>query len=374
MGGFWSYVHADDDAEFGRITALGRDLAVQYEMLTGEAIELFLDRDALEWGNAWRAKVDGSLASVAFFIPVITPRYFQSAECRRELRSFATQAQRLGLTELLMPLLYVDFAGLHGEKSTDELIETVKGFQWEDWIQARFLERESGEYRRRVVAMAERLYAANVEAATASTAASPEATAAAIGEIDESPGLMDRVAEMEIALPEWSKIVERVGDIVVDLGRQMDEAQVEMAAADARGKGFVGRLTVTRSLAHELSAPGDEVVSLGNDFVQRLNEVDGGIRAIIEMAAQSVQADPEEKDGILEFFETIRELAVSVHDGLGSIDDFLTQVEPLERMSRDLRAPLRKFRQGLTLMLEAVAMSDEWVGLVDDSPVSAEAR
>jgi len=371
MGGFWSYVHADDDAEFGRIAALARDLAAQYEMLTGEAIELFLDRDSLAWGNAWKAKVDGSLASVAFFIPVISPRYFDSTECRRELRTFATQAQRLGLTELIMPLLYVDFAGLHVEQPTDELIDTVNRFHWEDWTQVRYLERESGEYRRRVFLLAERLSAANVEAAKASTAASADTTAVAVGEDDEAPGLMDRIAEAETALPEWSKTVERVGEIIVDLGRQMEEAQAAMEAADARGKGFAGRLTVARNLAHELSDPGDEVVSLGNDFVERLNDVDSGIRAIIEMVAQSAQDDPEDKAAILDFFGTIRELAVSAHEGLGSIDDFLTQVEPLERMSRDLRAPLRKFRQGLTLMLEARAISDEWVRLVDESPVSA---
>lgn len=371
MGGFWSYVHADDDAEFGRIAALARDLVAQYEMLTGEAIELFLDRDSLAWGNAWKAKVDGSLASVAFFIPVISPRYFQSTECRRELRSFATQAQRLGLTELIMPLLYVDFAGLHVEQPTDELIDTVNRFHWEDWTQVRYLERESGEYRRRVVLLAERLSAANVEAAKASTDAMADKTAVAIGEDDEAPGLMDRIADAETALPEWSKTVERVGEIIVDLGRQMEEAQAAMEAADARGKGFVGRLTVARNLAHELSDPGDEVVSLGNDFVEKLNEVDSGIRAIIEMVAQSAQGDPEEKAAIVEFFETIRGLAVSAHEGLDSLDAFLTQMEPLERMSRDLRAPLRKFRQGLTLMLEARAISDEWVRLVDESPVSA---
>jgi len=92
--GFWSYVHDDDDAEGGRITALARDLSAQYEMLTGESIDLFLDRDDLEWGNDWRATVDGSLAVTAFFIPVLTPRYFSSAECRRELNAFVRKAKR----------------------------------------------------------------------------------------------------------------------------------------------------------------------------------------------------------------------------------------------------------------------------------------
>lgn len=87
--GFWSYVHADDEAEGGRIACLARDVSSQFEMLTGDTLELFLDRDAIKWGDDWKNKVDSSLASVAFFIPVLTPRYFKSPECRRELQFFA---------------------------------------------------------------------------------------------------------------------------------------------------------------------------------------------------------------------------------------------------------------------------------------------
>ena len=43
--GFWSYVHADDQAEGERISRLARDVADQFEMLTGEPLALFLDRD-----------------------------------------------------------------------------------------------------------------------------------------------------------------------------------------------------------------------------------------------------------------------------------------------------------------------------------------
>jgi hypothetical protein len=34
--GFWSYVHADDEAEGSRISRLARDVAGQFQILTGE--------------------------------------------------------------------------------------------------------------------------------------------------------------------------------------------------------------------------------------------------------------------------------------------------------------------------------------------------
>ena len=36
--GFWSCVHADDEAEGGRIVRLARDVAAQFRMMTGCAL------------------------------------------------------------------------------------------------------------------------------------------------------------------------------------------------------------------------------------------------------------------------------------------------------------------------------------------------
>jgi hypothetical protein len=38
LKGFWSYVHADDDADGGRVSRLAQDVVEQFEMLTGETI------------------------------------------------------------------------------------------------------------------------------------------------------------------------------------------------------------------------------------------------------------------------------------------------------------------------------------------------
>ena len=61
LQGFWSYVHADDETEGGRISCLARDVVSQVEMLTGEPLGLFLDKDAIKWGEEWRDKIDANL-------------------------------------------------------------------------------------------------------------------------------------------------------------------------------------------------------------------------------------------------------------------------------------------------------------------------
>ncbi len=157
----WSYVHDDDNADNERISRLARDVSSQYEMLTGEELNVFLDKDAIEWGEEWRDRIDKSLISVPLFIPVLTPRYFQSSECRRELQFFAHNATELGEKELVLPLLYVDVPSLHEEAPSDDLIALIKTFQWEDWRDLRFTEVDSEKYRRGVDKLATRLVEAN---------------------------------------------------------------------------------------------------------------------------------------------------------------------------------------------------------------------
>ena len=93
--GFWSYVHKDDEADSNRISRLAYDVVEEYKMLTGETIELFLDKDGIGWGNEWRKQIDDHLESVEFFIPVMTPRYFKSPECRLELNQFLQSARKI---------------------------------------------------------------------------------------------------------------------------------------------------------------------------------------------------------------------------------------------------------------------------------------
>ncbi len=44
-------------------------------------------------------------------------------------------------------------------------------------------------------------------------------------------------------------------------------------------------------------------------------------------------------------------------------------ISPLEAMSRDLRNPLRRLRQGLTLMVETRKVTDEWVELIEGTDI-----
>ncbi|QIZ97465.1 toll/interleukin-1 receptor domain-containing protein [Leifsonia sp. PS1209] len=366
IDGFWSYVHADDDAETGRIAQLARDVASQFEMLTGEPVQLFLDRDNLVWGDDWRPRIDESLSSIAFFMPIITPRYFQSAECRRELNFFARNAEKLGIKELVLPILYVDFANLHSEPQTDDLMAMVTRFQWVNWTDLRFADPSSGDYKRAVSGLAERLVAANAMADKAAADGSVLAGIEAAEDLDES-GTLDKLGLMEDALPDLSETIIAVGQTIEDIGNAMASATTDIEAQNAAGAAIAARLTVARQLAQKLKAPAEEIRDYGNRFASRLHDVDEGVRVIIQRAPVEVSENPEAREEFVQFFSTVRTMVAQSEIGLGAVKSMVDALSPLEKSSRDLRAPIRTLREGLTLLVEGLSVMKAWIVLIDET-------
>jgi hypothetical protein len=363
--GFWSYVHADDTGDGGRIARLARDIVAEFEMQTGETIELFLDRDELQWGANWRSEIDNALASVAFFIPVLTPRYFRSVECRRELQDFARRAIQLGIRELVLPLLYVDVPALHQTGSTDELIPLVRGFQWEDWRDLRFADPASESYRRAVSRVTERLVAANQQAEAAPPVIVPDA-----GDTGEDePGLIDSIAASELVMPLWQETILEISEQLELVSRIMTDGTDEIKQSDKNGKGFGGRLYVAKKTAQRLTQPADHLAELGSTSASQMHEVDNGIRVLIQAVPEGGPADPDELRAVCEFFVAIRGIAAAAESALSQIEGMMGQASVLEEQSRDLRAPLRRMKEGLTRTLEARAVIREWVRLIDASGV-----
>jgi hypothetical protein len=372
LKGFWSYVHADDNADGGRVSRLAHDVAAQFEMLTGEKIDLFLDRDDIDWGEDWRNKIDESLSSVGFFIAVLTPRYFTSPECRRELQRFARRAKDLGIKELVLPLLYVDVSALHEDLPSDDLVTLVKTFQWEDWHELRFSDVDSGEYRRGVARLAERLVEANKKAAEVNISAAALELESATEDGDDSPGVLDRLVAAEETLPQWQTTLEAISEEITRIGSIVQEAADDMQKSDDQGKGFAARLTIARKLSKQMREPSERIWSFGNEFASQLHQVDGGLRVIIEQAPNELSENPESRPDICDFFDSIQEMSAAAHEALEAIQGMVDAISPVEAMSRDLRAPLKRLRQGLTLMVEAREVTDEWVALIEGAGIDCD--
>jgi hypothetical protein len=361
IDGFWSYVHADDDAEGGRISRLARDVVAQYELLTGGSIDLFLDRDNLEWGDVWRRKIDDSILSIAFFIPVLTPRYFLSTECRRELNSFIRKSRELGLTELLMPILYVEFAALHQEPATDDLIALVKPFQWEDWTQLRFAPVHSGRYRRAVAKLAERLVRANLAAEEPTSAATP-----VLYEDSEGSETSDRLQATLEGMAIWMTTLSELTVQLNAIGDVFNAGTAQLDQSDSRNE-VTTRIRILRHVASQLEVPVNEIDRLSQEYVRSLYDVDAGVSLAIAETPSTVESGEVSLADACAFFASIRSLAETAEDSLAITESMVSGTTAVESLSREIRPVIRRLRKSLTVMIEGRHVLRAWVALIDSS-------
>jgi DNA repair ATPase RecN len=249
----------------------------------------------------------------------------------------------------------------------------VRGFQWEDWRELRFAETSAGEYRRAVAKLAVRLVEANrqVERIDVASRALQSEEGGSEG-LDESPGFIDRAATAEEALPKLVETMTAINKDIELIGQIIQDAIADIKRGESQTKGFGIRLLVARRLAHQLTDPVDRIRSFGADFASQLHEVDQGFRTILEHAAAEVQREPNSKAAVCEFFRAVRTMSAAAHEGLGSTQEMINTIAPLEKMSRDLRPVLRRLRQGLTAMVEAREVSDEWVQLVEATGIACD--
>jgi hypothetical protein len=151
-------------------------------------------------------------------------------------------------------------------------------------------------------------------------------------------------------LSEMAELLELVGDLTT-------RASEEMAAADARGAGFAGRLRATQNLAGELAEPAERIERLGHAYAAELVKADP---AVLEMLDLISEASPEEARGAEEFVETVRVMTDATTETLEQLQDFVSVLDSTATLSRSLRRPLKLVRTGVRGILDGKTITDEW--------------
>ena len=353
--GFWSYVHDDDKAEGGRITQLARDLVAQYELLTGDKISLFLDRDAIEWGDFWRDEINRSLENIAFFIPVLTPRYLKSPECRSEAMTFARRTSEMNLASLWLPIHYVNVPGLSADNTPDdEILQISRERQWVDWRSLRLHDVTSSDYRTAVANLANRIAEANRSAEGDTTIEDLETRTD-----HDGPGVLDVMVESDDILAAWNETMNSMTKVTKSIHDKLRKAGVKANAS----RDVAYKRSVFRTLAQEIRGDVDDFGGLAGRFVSGLHDIDGTVVAMFSW----LDVLPEESDNA-DRAEAVNALAVNISKLAETLEDnfrTLTEVDSklgiLENISRDIRPVIRRWRQSLVKMTEAKSITQRWL-------------
>jgi hypothetical protein len=358
--GFWSYTHRDNALEGGRITRLATAIQNEFELLTGDSLNLFVDHEKIEWGNEWQDVIDSTLLKTAFFIPLITPLYMRSEQCRREFIEFVGKATRANARELVLPILYAETPTIADADTQDEVARLVRQIRWEDWRSLRLAPESSPEYRTAVNKLATRL----VQIAAQVAERPPEEMAEDID--SDAPGVLDQVAMAEENISRWGDILTALGEDIVSLGQTVEAATEKLAANDRRRGGARGRLVVINEFAKEVGEIADRVLNSGSEFSRNALESDPGLRAVIRQSFEEVQTD-QDREQVLEFYAQIQSLNSSANEATQHLRSLIESIDGVQSMARGLRTPMRQLRKGLTGVIDGVVVLNSWAKLVDEA-------
>ncbi|MER5657072.1 toll/interleukin-1 receptor domain-containing protein [Streptomyces sp. NPDC002131] len=358
--GFWSYTHRDDQLDGGRIRRLAEAIAHAFEITTGDELHVFVDNTSIAWGEQWRARLDSALTSTTFLIPIITPKFLNSQECRREIITFSSHAASLGLDDLILPIHYVNVPQLTEENSGDEVIQLISRRQWVDWRQLRLEDEDSPGYRQAVNQLALRLKGILETPPAGGPIVVPSGEAEA-----DLPGFLDSLAEMEVALPEWAETVQEFGEVLESLNRKTLESAALMQQSDARGGGFAGRLRVTNELAANLDEPVRKITDLGGRYSSELSRIDPGIITMIRMIGEG-EVTQEEEQSARETFTQLMVMIVAAREAVPNLMGLSEAAKVMASGSRALRPLMNSIQAAVQQVVDGQTIIEEWGRMIDE--------
>jgi hypothetical protein len=292
---FWSYAHRDDENDDGAVLRLSDLLRKQYELATGEPLEIFIDT-MIEWGEEWKRRIDSELSETTFFIPVLTPAYFASPECRRELVTFASQAEALGVIELVCPILYSKVEDL-SEDSADAAKALAAKSQYEDWTELRLEDPRSAVHRKAIDKVIHRL--ANVAATVAARQLEAEGSR---DEESDAEGLGELLDSARGILSEWTEAAEDDG-LIARQFQVVDEALAERLRKVQSGPASA-RYAILRKQVAEFRPLIDKHAGAVEAMQQKAVE----LRPIIDRVTRIMEAHPTDDNLTTDLLETLQRL------------------------------------------------------------------
>lgn len=364
---FFSYARADDEHDKGYLTSFRRALASEISAQLGDDFLIFQDRDDILWGQRWRSRIDESVDSATILIAVLTPRFFRSDACRREVERFFDREARLDRKDLIMPLYYIAVPGWARE-SSDHLIAELAERNLTDWRDLRFESFDNPAVRRKIAQLAREVVAALERESVVSTAGVVEEVESdfAVGE----SAFVELVAEAEEAMPLFGQAIvdltselQRAGEIATDKAAEIEQT-------NSAAKPMAARLSVIRQLTEELGGPAEKMELAAADYLEQLDRVDGGIHALVERVPSLT--DPDEIATAREFADVLRSLSSSADEGLAALDGFRSSLRSVSQTSSTVRPVMGRMYRAIASILPSRERFREWTlamdGAVDAIP------
>ena len=154
---FLSYTRFDD--RYRKISEFRERLSNEVATVSGHHFDIFQDINGIGLGEKWQDVLDQMLDQARFFIPILTPKFFNSRPCRDELTKFLDLERRTGRQDLVLPIYWITCPVLEEGhlKAKDELAQAIDERQRWDWRELRHKAFEANEVRRNLSRLASQI-------------------------------------------------------------------------------------------------------------------------------------------------------------------------------------------------------------------------
>lgn len=352
---FLSYANADDVVlEFIEpFVASLRHMALADQ---GRTLDVFIDRESVDWGADWQAAIREGIDSAMVFMPIVTRQYFDRQSCRDELLTFSSEAKARGVPGLLLPVVLLGHSYI-AEDSQDVAARIISERQHRDVKQAWMEGPQSAVWRSTIVRLAGELVSAATSAECALGDVAIRAPAPGEAAVDDSPGS----AEVGEALELWGDESQR---LVHSLTHVLETVPTVTPDPELLQRMPPGELReALQGLATRLQPLGAEFQDAGREFESVTMRTDEIMRAYIRYLRVNRLDDILEREreslvGADEAFAPIGETEVL-------LTTFLETLRPLEVSSVPIRTSLRGFREGSKAVSSGIAIMRHWPQIAD---------
>jgi hypothetical protein len=322
----------------------------------GRTLDVFVDRDSVDWGADWQAAIQQGIESAMVFMPIVTRQYFDRQACRDELLAFASEAKARGVPGLLLPVVLLGQAYL-AEDSQDVAAGIINERQYRDLKQAWIEGPQSPVWRSAIVRLSGELVSAATaaERALADVASAPSVRGDA--DLDDAPGAAEVGEALELFGDESQRLVHSLTRVLETLPTITPDPQLlqQMPPAEVRA--------VLLEFASRLQPLGAEFQENGREFESMTMRTDEIMRGYIRYLRENRLDDILERErasleGTDEAFQPIAEIE-------GFLAEFLEMLRPLEVSSAPMRNSLRGFREGGKAVSSGIAIMGHWPRIAD---------
>lgn len=347
---FLSYARSDDEHEGGLVTNLRDALVSEFRFQTGQDLFVFHDKTSIDLGENWRRKLEDELDTTNFLLVLLTPSFLRSVACREELERFLQREQQLARDDLVLPVYYATLPSEAAEQ--DHLAKALLERQYVDWRNLRFQEFSSTPVRMAIAGLA-----SSISAAMARPRGAARPTTAAVAE--SYRGLVERLAEMELALPRFVRTLMSMAAEQEGVTEEVHEALLEVDRLNRMGRGSAARVIVARRLSAKLEPYAERMEVCAADIRSDLETIEDGINAFAEAVPTADEEGVDEAaEGFLSAVKATHEASVPAR---ASLRDMTSTYADVGRTASTLRPVLHHLTSAVQVITDCPERFDAWV-------------